>query len=224
VAWAGVGALAAALLVMGGYRRWDPVVITDDPETAAVDGDLSIDGIANERLVYMLLAGKEHPVTYDDYAAYIEPGLEKLGELPREGELIDLGGSGRFALTDRPMLVAGSIGLVGYHFLGTHVVDQLSLAEPLGAHMEAGEAGRPGHEKILGWEWLIARFAKPSANEPVVEDARAALACGDLAELVDAVDEPLTPGRFLQNLVGAVGRTQLRVPPIPSDARLEFCD
>ena len=224
VAWAGVGALGAALVLIGGFRRWDPMAITDDPDTAAVDGDLSIEGIANERLVYSLISGNEHPITYDDYGPSLEPGLVQLGKLPRDGELVDLGGSGRFALTDRPMLVAGSIGVIGYHFRGTHVIDQLSLAEPLGAHMEAGEAGRPGHEKILGWEWLVARFAKPSVDEPVVDDARAALACGDLAELVDAVDDPLTPGRFLRNLVGAVDRTKLRVPPIPSDARLEFCD
>jgi len=223
VAWAGVGALATTLVLIGGFRRWDPVDITDDPTTAAVDGDLSVDGIANERLVWMLLAGDERPVTYDDYATYVESGLVQLGELPREGQLVDLGGSGRYARSDRPLLVGGSIGLVGYKFLGTHVIDQLSLAEPLGAHMEAGPPSRPGHEKILGWEWLVARFAQPSVDEPVVDDARAALACGDLVDLVDAVDAPLTPGRFLRNVVGSVSRTQLRVPPIPAEARLELC-
>jgi len=199
------------------------MVITDDPSTPNPDGDLAVDGIANERLVYRLLAGDEHPVTYDDYASYVEPPLAGLGVLPRDGELVDLGGSGRFALSEQPMLVAGSIGLVGYRYLGTHIIDQLSLADPLGAHMEPGAAGRPGHEKILSWEWLVARFAEPSVDEPVVDDARAALACGRLHDLVDAVEDPLTPGRFLDNLTGAIARTRFRVPMLPEEARADFC-
>lgn len=223
VAWAAVGALSCTLVLTGGFRRWDPMVITDDPTTPNVDGDLAVDGIANERLVYRLLAGDDHPVTFDDYASYVEPPLANLGILPRDGELVDLGGSGRFALSEQPMLVAGSIGLVGYRYLGTHVIDQLSLAEPLGAHMEAGVAGRPGHEKILSWEWLVARFAEPSVDEPVVEDARAALACGELHDLVDAVEGPLTPGRFFENFIGALERTRFRVPIAPEEARAQIC-
>lgn len=223
VGWVAMVPLCGLLVLIGGFRRWDPVAITDKPDTPAVDGDLSIDGIANERLVYVLLAGDDHPVTFDDYADYIEGPLEALGELPKDGMLVDLGGSGRVARTDEPMLAAGSIGLVGFHFVGTHVIDQLSLAEPLGAHMEMGVAGRPGHEKILTWEWLLGRFAEPGPDEPLVDDARAALSCGDLAELVDAVEDPLTPGRFLQNLVGSVGRTSLRVPVSPAEARATFC-
>jgi arabinofuranosyltransferase len=223
-AWVAVVPLCAVLVVIGVDRRWDPMIINDDPATPQVDGDLSIDGIANERAVYALLAGTDTPVTYDDFRVHVEYPLQELGELPREGALIDLGGSQRVARSDEPMLVAGSIGLVGYKFLGTHVIDQLSLADSIGAHMEAGEAGRPGHEKILSWEWLIARFALPSADDGfVVEQARIALSCGELEELVDAVEDPLTPGRFLRNLVGAVDRTRLRIPHDPAVARAEFC-
>jgi len=222
-AWLAVGPLVAVVALVGLDRRWDPVVITDDPTTPAVDGDLSLDGIANERGVYALLAGTEHPVTYEDYEGYIEPGLEGM-DLPRDGALVDMGGTGRVARSDQPMLVAGSIGLVGYKFLGTHLIDQLTLADALGAHMEPGEVGRPGHEKFLSWDWILARFAHPAADDgPVVGQAREALECGDLEELVDAVAEPLTPGRFLRNLVGSFERTRMRVPADPAEARAAFC-
>ncbi|HEY8544293.1 MAG TPA: hypothetical protein VIL36_04565 [Acidimicrobiales bacterium] len=223
-AWLAVGPLCAVLLVVGVDRRWDPMVLTDDPTTPHRDGDLSIDGIANERGVYVLLAGTEHPVTYEDYEGYVEHPLQDLGRLPRDGMLIDLGGSGRTARSEEPMVAAGSIGLVGYRFRGIHVIDQLTLADALGAHMEPGLAGRPGHEKFLPWNWLLARFALPSeGEEPEVGQAREALECGDLGELVDAVAAPLTPGRFVRNLVGSFGRTRLRVPTDPAEARAAFC-
>lgn len=222
--WVPVGALTAALLLVGTFRRWDPRMITDKPETAQVDGDLSIDGVANERLVWTLLSGKDHPVTYEDYSAYVEPGIAHLGELPRDGAMVDLGGSDRAAASDRPMLVAGSIGLLGYRYLGTHLVDQLALADPLAAHLAAGEPSRPGHEKIMSWEWAAGRFAQPLPDDaPDIASARQALACSRLEDLVDAVEGPLTPGRFLSNLTGAVSRTTLRVPPTPSDAVIKFC-
>jgi arabinofuranosyltransferase len=53
--------------------------------------------------------------------------------------------------------------------------------------------------------------------------ARAALRCGQLHELVEAVDDPLTPGRFVDNVLGAVGRTSLRIPAQPEQADVDFC-
>lgn len=222
--WVPVGALTAALLLVGTFRRWDPQEITDKPETPEIERDLSFKGVANERLVWILLSGNDRPVTYEDYDAYVRPGIAHLGELPRDGSMVDLGGSDRAAASERPILVAGSIGLLGYRYLGTHVVDQLSLADPVAAHLVAGEPSRPGHEKIMSWEWAAGRFALPRAGDlPDVVSARQALACGRLEDLVDAVEAPLTPGRFVKNVTGAVGRTTLRVPPIPAEAVAEFC-
>ena len=56
-----------------------------------------------------------------------------------------------------------------------------------------------------------------------VADARRALTCGDLAELLASVEAPLTPGRFLDNALGAFGRWRLEVPPEPADAVERFC-
>jgi arabinofuranosyltransferase len=214
----------AALLYGALFLRWDPRYINDDPRTKAVDGFLAIDGIANERDVYTLLSGDHQPVTYHDYIPYVDPPLKLLEPLPRARELVDVGGSKRVAPADRPVLVAGSIGLVGYRYRGTTLVDQLSLADPVGAHMQPGPPGRPGHEKIMGWDWVLARYADPTAGDPpTTVAARAALRCGRLKDLVEAVDDPLTPGRFLENLTGAMGRTSLRIPTLPQQADAAFC-
>jgi arabinofuranosyltransferase len=66
--------------------------------------------------------------------------------------------------------------------------------------------------------------ADPEAvPERGVEDARHALACGDLARLLDAVSEPLTPDRILANLRSSWTFHTLRVPQDPTEARREFC-
>jgi arabinofuranosyltransferase len=103
------------------------------------------------------------------------------------------------------------------------IADVASLAEPIGAHLEAGPAVRPGHEKKVPWEWTVARYGTPPLRGADARAARKALECGDLAELVDAVSEPLTPGRFVRNLVGATDRTTLRIPTEPEKAREKFC-
>jgi arabinofuranosyltransferase len=224
--WGPIGILTVLLAYVGAFKRWDPTHITDNPDTPNVDGDLSIDGVANERLVYGLLAGNRNPVTYDDYQAYVDGPLAPLEPLPKPDTVVDLGGSGREATAkaDRPVVVAGSIGLLGYRFRGVTLVDQLSLADAVGAHLVAGPPSRPGHEKIMSWDWVLGHYAKPSfAEAPAAANARAALRCGDLGELVDATEAPLTPGRFLRNLVGAPARTQLRIPADPVVADADLC-
>lgn len=53
--------------------------------------------------------------------------------------------------------------------------------------------------------------------------ARQALGCGQLKELMDSVDQPMTFGRFFDNLIGAVSRTSLRIPADPIAAAKRFC-
>jgi hypothetical protein len=57
-----------------------------------------------------------------------------------------------------------------------------------------------------------------------VELARTTLRCKELRAFVDRWSAPLTPRRFVGNLVGAPGATALRIPPEPRDAAREFCD
>jgi arabinofuranosyltransferase len=92
---------------------------------------------------------------------------------------------------------------------------------------------RPGHDKILPMEWILADYTPdsytaagvdPAEVDPVkLAAARRALGCGDIAELQHAVRDPMTPGRFFKNLVGAVPRTFMRFPGDPVAAEREFC-
>jgi arabinofuranosyltransferase len=54
-------------------------------------------------------------------------------------------------------------------------------------------------------------------------DARQALACGGLREHLHDIRAPLTPRRFLGNIVDAVRLDGLRVPSDPHEARRELC-
>jgi hypothetical protein len=63
----------------------------------------------------------------------------------------------------------------------------------------------------------------PAAFADARADARQALDCGGLREHLHNVRAPLTPRRFLGNVVDAVRLGGLRVPPDPEDARRELC-
>jgi arabinofuranosyltransferase len=124
------------------------------------------------------------------------------------------------------------VGFLGYAAgLRVHVHDRLGLGDAMAAHLVLESRGRPGHEKWLDLSWTLAGFARwpvratgPSAP-PVskVVDAHAALACGELAEMVEAVRAPLTPARFARNLAIAWRLTRFRFPNDPTAARAALC-
>jgi arabinofuranosyltransferase len=60
-------------------------------------------------------------------------------------------------------------------------------------------------------------------TDPAVPAARAALRCGKLGRLLEGVNAPLTPQRFVDNVGLAVEAHSLRVPPDPVAARRELC-
>jgi arabinofuranosyltransferase len=53
--------------------------------------------------------------------------------------------------------------------------------------------------------------------------ARHVLTCPAIADLLDAVDSKLTPGRFLSNLWHSVDYTTLEVPADPIEAERRYC-
>jgi arabinofuranosyltransferase len=88
--------------------------------------------------------------------------------------------------------------------------------------------GITGHEKPLPWSWVIADFAAPSAapfgaTAEQIAAARRALQCGELAELLASVREPMSAGRFWDNLTGSIARTRLVIPADPIEAERKFC-
>lgn len=192
--------------------------------------------------------GTGNPVTTDDLgwgdgggarAWFTGEGLyfvpERLAADPRPGR--------------DPTVASFGVGVVAYA-LGpdVYVLDVLGLGEPVAAHLEIPDRSYQGHEKPLPPPWIVARttddgsgldegdfpFPEGFGTRPLgdpdrapfderVADARRALTCGDLAELLASVEDRLTPGRFVENLVGSLTRWRVAVPPEPADAVARFC-
>ncbi len=203
------------------------------------------DGIADERAFYTAEAGREHPITLDDFAATASvitgralraeaaAGASRCG--PGGALLLFADGYGstpptcHFLRSDLgPRLVANTWRAGLFAFAAgpdVFVVDHMGLGDPLAARLAHRNGDRIGHEKVLEPEWVLARFSEPSpADPPAVVDARAALGCGLLAELLEAVERPLSFDAFTENLSSAALFQGLRLPNLPEHARQAFCD
>ncbi|HEX6421809.1 MAG TPA: hypothetical protein VFZ77_25115 [Acidimicrobiales bacterium] len=132
----------------------------------------------------------------------------------------------------RIVTVLGSIGVPAYHAgIDVWVIDLGGLGEPLAARSPA-IPGRPaGHRKQVDPAWHEARWgveqppdagSRTGPQEPPDPDAfraaEAALACGPVHDLLDAVTEPVTPGRFLGNVWRSARFTFMEVPSDPREA------
>jgi arabinofuranosyltransferase len=211
---AGVGLWAlACLLLLRPFELWHP------------DGF-----IANERAYYVEGAGHPNPVTMEDYAEH--PWIDRPS---RAGELAAGGGAEirvrGLAAAPRPdarrrnVIAVAALGIPSRAAgLDVHVVDTLGLADPIAARTERVK-DRPGHGKLLPDAWVFGRFGAdvstlpedgPSPEEVLA--ARAALDCPAVAELLDAVEGPLTLERFVRNVVRAPRLTALDIPRDPFEA------
>ena len=93
------------------------------------------------------------------------------------------------------------------------------ITNALNSHFSVQQRARPGHEKWLVPDWFLARFSGSPPATPKVADAKAALGCGELAELLRATEEPLTWARFWRNVALAPRLTAFRFSPDPTAAR-----
>jgi arabinofuranosyltransferase len=121
--------------------------------------------------------------------------------------------------------VRPNIGLLGVA-AGPHVriIDLHGLSDPLAARIELLERGRPGHEKVISDAWVLARYGdSATATSPEIQAAGRALACEPLAELTKGIQEPLTPGRILDNIRLAWETRNLRIPADPLQAERQLC-
>ena len=189
-------------------------------------GGIGPRGIADERGYYVVLSGHDpNPTTVEDYAdtEYAALGRRVRAEAAAGRRLLVAGPHTLplAAEVDHPaVLQVYSLGIAGATAgLEVAVLDSLGLADPVAARLRLHARGRPGHEKSLPAEWVIARYAA-AGGEPgervdpaSVLTARRALACGDLAALDEAVRAPLTFTRFAGNLRRAWRLTTLRVEP-----------
>ncbi|HEV2071421.1 MAG TPA: hypothetical protein VGR26_16660 [Acidimicrobiales bacterium] len=127
----------------------------------------------------------------------------------------------------RDVVAMGNLGIFGYA-VGDRafLADAAGLADPIAARIQIPEdahRGKPGHEKGLPLVWFRARFTSPTADGAEQAAARA-MQCGGLKEVLDATSAPLTPARFLSNLVNAPSNTSLRIPADPLLAEQRLCE
>lgn len=205
-------------------------------------------GVVDERGIYVQQSGRPNPVAVDDYAYHFlardgrflrdradEASRARspvLAYVPGYGNLS--GGEPRIlsaAATVPPGVSAVgmqvSIGLTGYVAgPNVRVIDRPGLSDPIAARIRLERRGRPGHEKSLPDSWLLARYAAPTpdmAQDREVSAARRALGCGDIHELLRAVEEPLSVERFIRNVALAPRLHSMRIPPDPTEAETQFC-
>ena len=206
------------------------------------------DLIANERGYYAKLAGVSHPITLDDYAAsfFAQMATRAKTDLQPDSLMLLWQSTVLRDCPDDPtcyQLPLGdglpSDGAIAWPTIGifsntvgidVHVIDNLSLADPLGSHLELTRRNRPGHEKLLPSVWIVGRFADSAAHLPPgppppegVAAAREALSCGRIPELLTAVTGDMTPARFAHNFVDSFALYRFRFPPGPQEARERLC-
>ena len=124
-------------------------------------------------------------------------------------------------------IVINSLGIAGVGAgLDVTMVDPPSLGDPIGSRLVLPPDAkyRVGHayKPVV---WAMARYSAADyhPDDKALADARATLACGDVPTLLAAISEPLTPQRFLTNLVLAPKLTMLRIPVDPAQARRKLC-
>jgi arabinofuranosyltransferase len=122
-----------------------------------------------------------------------------------------------------PLVIqVGTLGVAGYRTpTDVVVLDALGLADPLGSRLRVAKRGRPGHEKRLPGEWVLARYTR--AEDPAVAAARRALDCGQLRELILATSGPLGISEVFRNIVQAPRLTTLRLSGNAATDRAQFC-
>jgi arabinofuranosyltransferase len=187
-------------------------------------------GISEQRRFYEGLAGRSNPVTLGDYggSALARVGREAAdARASGQDVLITRVGFGKLDWPERAYLARGrgvylytdGIGVAGEAAgTGVRVIDLHGLAHPLAARMAPLPFTIAGHEKALPLAWALAE-AGLGSGAPGVVDAAAALECGDVADLLEAIDGPITVSGFLRNLSAAPGFTTQSVPTDPAAAR-----
>jgi arabinofuranosyltransferase len=234
-----LGIAVWSVVCLGWLRFTPPPIAGLNPQTVF---------ISNERDSWVGATGVAHPVTAGDYARalsgragalltrmarQVPPGRQRLLVITDPFAPIDPG-STRPARSPLPFTLAvnlPAIGVIGY-LAGpdVYVYDSYSLANPIGSHVTVAHHARPGHEKLIGPSWMLARFGVPGTttvpggpSEASVATARKALGCDPLAGYLHAVTAPLTLSRALANIGDSVSFTTMHFSPDPAVAVVQLC-
>ena len=79
-----------------------------------------------------------------------------------------------------------------------------------------------GHRKQVDGAWYQARFAAHPHGVKAAAAVRA-LSCSPLSDLIAAIDDPLTPGRFVTNIWKSLSFTRLHIAANPMSAEQDLC-
>lgn len=242
VPWASVPLRRATAAAGALLLPWAVLAATSwEPAGRSQAGGGPAEGIVDERSYYVSTT-RPNPVTAADFAGgrYAEGGR-------RAAAVAD---EGRGALTLRtftpededtwsplrdpaaPFAVwVDNIGIFGF-LAGPDVtvIDARGLGDPVTSRFRLAERGRPGHEKAASPAWVVGRHGAPGSSPPeqevdpaAIAAARDAVACGELAEVLDAVTGRLTPSRAATNIVLSLRSYGLRFSANPFAAREELC-
>ncbi|MEU3625754.1 hypothetical protein BS329_06925 [Amycolatopsis coloradensis] len=186
-------------------------------------------GVTDERAFWSRSTGHEHPVLAEDYADHpsMPATLDAIRAVEEPAVLIQDYSTRRWYAypTDRPYVTvaADSMGALGLLIpLETRLRDGYGLANPFAAHSTSLPNGRAGHQKWLPPVWELANAARLPIAEggPVraedVAAARLALSCPEIVAIDASVRDPLTAGRFADNLIGSFTRGSVRFPRVAS--------
>ena len=234
-----IGIAVWSVVCLGWLRFTPPPIAGLTPQTVF---------ISNERDSWVSATGTAHPVTATDYgralsgragtllarmARHVPPGHQELLVITNPFAPIDPSAT-RPARSTLPFTLAvnlPAIGVIGY-LAGpdVYVYDSYSLANPIGSHTTVARHARPGHEKLVGPSWMLARFGVPGTitapggpSTMTVAAARLALECDPLATYLHAITGPLTLSRALANLGDSVSFTTMRFSPDPAVAAVQLC-
>lgn len=230
------GATTVLWLATAGWALW----AANSPGMGADATRVTDSGIVDERRFYAQATGHAHPLTAADYLDYprMRSMLVAIENTPDGALLLPAGNYDMWDVVpavppppDRPPNWTGphtvfftNLGMVGMNVgLDVRVIDQIGLANPLAAHTQRLEHGRIGHDKNLFPDWAIAEgpFLKtddylPSyVDENWVAQAEAALKCPATEAALLSVRAPMSPHRFLSNVLHAYQLTQYRINRVP---------
>ncbi len=168
-----------------------------------------------------------NPVLVEDYPQFAQLARE-LRAIARQRQDVYISGwitqratplsQGRGAWVEHPMagaIAAGTGPSVSF-------VDSYGTVDPVGARFEVdAEDPRPGHLKGINGTWGLAEAEWPNLRPG--DPASVVLQCPEPADLLEAVHEPMSAGRFLQNIVSAPRHTTLRFSSDPRVAYEQLC-
>ncbi|WP_279627669.1 terminal beta-(1-_2)-arabinofuranosyltransferase [Mycobacterium paraffinicum] len=229
------GAAGVLWLGVAGWSLW----AANSPGMGDDATHVSYSGIVDERRFYAQATGHAHPLTAADYLGYPRMAaiLTALDNTPDGALLLPSGNYIQWDLV--PMAQPGpdkppqkpqhavfftNLGMVGMNVgLDVRVIDQIGLANPLAQHTERLQHGRIGHDKNLFPDWAIADgpWVKVYPGIPGyldqqwVAEAVTALKCPETEAVLSSVRAPMTPHRFLSNLLHSYEFTKYRIDRVP---------